>query len=256
MQNWYICPSLPYVYTRLFNTVTRAIRSLHSQRTGGFFQCNRFNDDATTGDNPRQSEMRTQMHGLDSGNAHVDAVRQREAAMKIARYIHHFTRYKAHGSSAVLESRMAQDSLSRLEDTLTRSIHVNDEGNIMCNYKQYVQTHSSLLYDKVATLNKSGCEVPSPHTEALVEAEVAPLLCWLVEDSSFNPLEDMDVYVYSEPLQSVRQHMFSKHHQHISVPKLSLEFLRLGFEELSKSRHVRSHYILFLYFYSCTMYTV
>ena len=42
------------------------------------------------------------------GNAHEETARQRSKGRSMAKFIHYYTRYKAHGESALLESRYIQ----------------------------------------------------------------------------------------------------------------------------------------------------
>lgn len=181
--------------------------SLHSQRTGGFFQCNRFVEN--------EDETSYRRISNDQGNAHVEAIRQRETAVRIARYIHHYTRFKAHGESVVLEARMANEAVVRLRDILARSIHVED-GDILFNEDDYVAKQTSYYLNSPS---KPGQEIT---------------LKWLLVDSSFIPYEDLDTCVYPTPLTAVRNRLMRSER----VEMVALEFLHLGFEELIKCRHV------------------
>jgi hypothetical protein len=94
--------------------------SLHSQNTGGYFQCNRFQD--ATG--RISSSEREAADSLDErGNAHADALRMRQRSNKMARFIHHFTRFQAHGQSFQMESRMSKDTYKRIDDGLKASLN-------------------------------------------------------------------------------------------------------------------------------------
>ena len=185
--------------------------SLHSQRTGGFFQCNRFIEN--------EDEPSFRRISNEQGNAHVEAIRQRETATRIARYIHHYTRFKAHGESVVLEARMATDAVERLQSILARSIHL-EEGEIIFNDDNYVAQQTSYY-------KRSSKQAPEP------------ALKWLLVDSSFTPHEDIDSCVYPAPLKAVRNRLMRSE----SVEMVALEFLHLGFEELIKCRHVSFLYV-------------
>ena len=63
--------------------------SLHSDNTGGYFQCNRYVSNMKIKDIP---EGATEMWGEELGNAHAETMRLREKNKKMARFIHHFTR--------------------------------------------------------------------------------------------------------------------------------------------------------------------
>lgn len=76
--------------------------TLHSNSTGGFFQCNRFVENI-------DNEL---------GNAQMESRRQLNKGRKMARFIHHFTRYLAHGESAVMEAKMQVETLARIMNEL------------------------------------------------------------------------------------------------------------------------------------------
>jgi hypothetical protein len=56
--------------------------SLHSDSTGGYFQCNRFVSQSHEGD----------LWAEERGNAHAETLRLRDQAKIMARFIHYFTR--------------------------------------------------------------------------------------------------------------------------------------------------------------------
>lgn len=65
--------------------------SLHSDTTGGYFQCNRFMQSLNAAEpNSSTDEVWTD----DRGNAHAESLRLKEKNKKMARFIHHFSRYK------------------------------------------------------------------------------------------------------------------------------------------------------------------
>lgn len=86
--------------------------SLHSDNTGGYFQCNRYVENT-----PAEEGIWAQ----ERGNAHADAVRAREKSRRMNRFIHHFTRYKAHGDSMSMEKRMHKETLRRIQEGLLSS---------------------------------------------------------------------------------------------------------------------------------------
>ena len=65
--------------------------SLHSDNTGGYFQCNRFIANLKVRDIPKDS-MVSDLWNEESGNAHAETLRLREKNKRMARFIHHFTR--------------------------------------------------------------------------------------------------------------------------------------------------------------------
>lgn len=64
--------------------------TLHSDNTGGYFQCNRF---VETNNNQNNSDGDgADMWAEERGNAHAETMRLRERNRRMARFIHHFTR--------------------------------------------------------------------------------------------------------------------------------------------------------------------
>lgn len=75
--------------------------ALHSDSTGGYFQCNRFvmtasnnNGGSGSGDGSGTASEggSISMWSEDRGNAHAETVRMRQRNKRMARFIHHFTR--------------------------------------------------------------------------------------------------------------------------------------------------------------------
>lgn len=90
--------------------------SLHGTSTGGYFQCNRFQAPASGGDSSDADYF-----SEDMGSAQAETHRMRHRAQKMARFIHHFTRYQAHGNSMILERRMKPETISRIVRELVHS---------------------------------------------------------------------------------------------------------------------------------------
>jgi hypothetical protein len=80
--------------------------SLHNANTGGHYQCNRFANAAV---NPVE------------GSARHEAMRIKAKGRQVSWFLHHFTRFKAHSDSAVLEARMHKETILRVADGLIRS---------------------------------------------------------------------------------------------------------------------------------------
>jgi hypothetical protein len=93
--------------------------SLHSNSTGGYFQCNKFKDkvvDNEDGDGDEDSS-----HRFEKGSSRAETLRLKMSGRRMARFIHHFTRYSAHTDSARREALMRLETLQRIEYTLYRS---------------------------------------------------------------------------------------------------------------------------------------
>lgn len=78
--------------------------SLHSNATGGFFQCNRFNERVTD-----EEEIPLGRFLAEEGSAHHETARMMNRGQRMARFIHHYTRFQAHGDSAAMEAKMAKE---------------------------------------------------------------------------------------------------------------------------------------------------
>jgi hypothetical protein len=99
--------------------------SLHSENTGGYFQCNRFQEAASGGGGGGGAgdgaDGGGDMWSDERGNAHAETLRMRQRNRTMARFIHHFTRFQAHGQSFQMESRMSKDTYKRIEDGLKQT---------------------------------------------------------------------------------------------------------------------------------------
>ncbi len=87
--------------------------SLHSNTTGGYFQCNKFKDENVGGDEVDSVFLK--------GSSRAEAERLRVSGRKMARFIHHFTRFSAHQDSSLREASMRLETLQRIEYTLYRT---------------------------------------------------------------------------------------------------------------------------------------
>eukprot|EP00607_Mallomonas_marina_P001795 CAMPEP_0182439052 /NCGR_PEP_ID=MMETSP1167-20130531/86187_1 /TAXON_ID=2988 /ORGANISM="Mallomonas Sp, Strain CCMP3275" /LENGTH=237 /DNA_ID=CAMNT_0024632639 /DNA_START=389 /DNA_END=1099 /DNA_ORIENTATION=+ len=98
--------------------------SLHSNNTGGFFQCNRF--ESTTGKNNEDEGENSAISALmdvEGGSAMAEQMRMKIKADRMARFLHHFTRCRAHGESIEMEYKMKRDTIYRLQESLLRTKH-------------------------------------------------------------------------------------------------------------------------------------
>ncbi|RYG70191.1 hypothetical protein EON64_00850 [archaeon] len=140
--------------------------TLHSDNTGGYFQCNRFVQQPTSSNNESGD-----MWSEERGNAHAEAMRARERSMKMARFIHHYTRYKAHSDSMVMELRMHKETLRRISDgfkacrdkkllwlqpAVPNPLYKNEETTLGLDVEQNVEE----LLKKIATPSKFDPTVP------------------------------------------------------------------------------------------------
>ena len=102
--------------------------SLHSDSTGGYFQCNRFvmqqtqQGGASGGGGDAGGDGERDIWAEERGNAHAETIRLRERNKKMARFLHHFTRFQAHRESLHLEGRMRRETLTRIAQALTDSV--------------------------------------------------------------------------------------------------------------------------------------
>mmetsp|Transcript_35230 Transcript_35230/g.85386 ORF Transcript_35230/g.85386 Transcript_35230/m.85386 type:complete len:1203 (+) Transcript_35230:195-3803(+) len=108
---------------------------LHGSATGGFFRCNIWNEEGE-GNNPDAADAAAAAAaeavvaangepGEDDegfGTAIYSARQQYRKRQDMNRFLHHYTRYEAHGQSARLERHMAQNATKRLAPVVTAAI--------------------------------------------------------------------------------------------------------------------------------------
>ena len=93
--------------------------SLHSNSTGGFFQCNRH----------LKADQSAESLGNDNfGSAQIDAIRSKVVQHEIARFIQYYTRYQAYCDSVALEKRMVHETLMRIQRSLEQTLPGTDSG--------------------------------------------------------------------------------------------------------------------------------
>jgi len=112
--------------------------SLHSNNTGGFFQCNRYVSEllqqtGVSDESANRSGNNDNFVSLveELGNAHVETQRIKERAAKMARFIPLYTRFKAQRDSVLMERRMFKDTMNRIQSELTSTYQaiVNNDKN-------------------------------------------------------------------------------------------------------------------------------
>ena len=85
--------------------------SLHSQASGGYFQCNRFKEEL--GDGKREG-------GFQAGSSQGESIRLAKSGQKMARFIHHYTRFNAHQDSLQKEVQMKVNTFGRIHRNLLK----------------------------------------------------------------------------------------------------------------------------------------
>jgi hypothetical protein len=78
--------------------------SLHSNKTGGFYRCNRFEE---------ESVVSTDNRG--EGSASDDMRKRMEQSVRADRFIHYYTRFAAQESSSKMEQKKRAETLSRIK---------------------------------------------------------------------------------------------------------------------------------------------
>lgn len=210
---------------------------LHSDNTGGYFQCNRFVANTKVGDLAEgENEMVGNLWAEESGNAHAETMRLREKNKRMARFIHHFTRfvkpdeachsffvifypcatcvrYQAHRDSVQLEGRMFKETARRIGEGLLAS---KEEGGTL----KWLQ----------------GYQVPHPLLEAAGEpSPVSSDKSNLRQGSALVSGEKSDGISTSAPSLTVGPTAVKKNDSHFTD---ATAFLKDGFEELLKCRCV------------------
>jgi hypothetical protein len=183
--------------------------SLHSDNTGGYFQCNRFVENQ--GQENANEVLDSDIWAEERGNAHAEALRSREKNRRMARFIHHFTRYQAHGQSYQMELKMSKDTLKRITD----SLKLSREG-------------------KLVWLQGSNFPIPNPvlprttHTDEVDSS--------LLKEDASTEKADKEENVKSEKLVNHKESLHENIKNYFLSVDPSLEFLTNGFEELIKCR--------------------
>ncbi|MGH7955072.1 MAG: hypothetical protein ACREOZ_03845 [Gloeomargaritales cyanobacterium] len=99
---------------------------MHSTRTGGFFRCNRWQDDD---DLDEYVDRQALIEGSDQHQgSHVQSARfARRKAKEMTRFIHHYSRWTAHRESAILERRMSTSAVTRLSPVVMAAKQCNSD---------------------------------------------------------------------------------------------------------------------------------
>lgn len=90
---------------------------LHGKRTGGFFRCNKWQEDEASDNAEAKSDP-----DLDTGTAQFSAYAARQASATMAHFLHYFNRYTAHLESSDLERNMADNVCTRLAPVIEASL--------------------------------------------------------------------------------------------------------------------------------------
>lgn len=174
---------------------------LHSNQTGGYFQCNRF-----VGNEDEESSNNRQIHGNDeAGSAQMESIRNKNKGQRMARFIHHYSRFQAHGDSSSMENKMYKETTSRISDEL----NATKEGNIT-----WLQ----------------GSSVVSPYIEKKETKEIE-----IKEKEIENNLKDIKIFsqvCVSTPTKEIKDIKDKNNLDEIYL----LDFLHNGFRELLKCR--------------------
>jgi len=123
-----------------FCWICREDWKLHNTETGGFFQCNRWQEDDKHKfyDTP-PPEQRSLEDNLTLGAARGDAISSENTygtalhsarvawkrSKEMGRFLHHYRRWMAHSESATLERKMAQTAYMRLAPVVEAAIDFN-----------------------------------------------------------------------------------------------------------------------------------
>lgn len=101
-----------------FCWICRKDWKLHGTATGGFFRCNIWQEDQPTPDGTKPSPPASELDNLPDEQGYGTAIHSAREAFRVrqemARFLHHYTRYEAHGESSTLEQNMADTVCTRL----------------------------------------------------------------------------------------------------------------------------------------------
>jgi hypothetical protein len=182
--------------------------SLHSDSTGGYFQCNRFLDPSLSNNNNANNAINDEdmldedsLWAEERGNAHAETMRIRDRNRKMARFIHYFTRFSAHGESVKMETKMSFDTMKRL----LGGLKLTRQGKLIWLQQQY-------------------CAIPSPNTTLLSSTGVSSVSDpWVVAEEigkvngATGKGEEMsieDLLATMELDEEVRQEILREHNEH------------------------------------------
>ena len=70
----------------------------------------------------------------EAGNAHMEALRNRNRGLRMARFIHHFTRAHAHQDSAAMENGLRAGTIKRITEGTTQSFLFNNFFTYVCMF--------------------------------------------------------------------------------------------------------------------------
>mmetsp|Transcript_5318 Transcript_5318/g.5819 ORF Transcript_5318/g.5819 Transcript_5318/m.5819 type:complete len:1186 (-) Transcript_5318:647-4204(-) len=211
--------------------------SLHSDNTGGYFQCNRFlesgNNNNTNSRGDSNDLLAEELWAEERGNAHAETMRLRERNRRMGRFIHHFTRYSAHEQSYQMEARMQRETLKRV----TESLRSTREGKLLWLQGASVPipltsaaTHE-LLQLSFNQQNSSEAK-PSSSTVSRVSKAENPLVA-AIEEALTPSIATVEKGTYAS---KDKDHLHENIRNHFLNSDVSLEFLINGFEELMKCR--------------------
>jgi hypothetical protein len=85
-----------------------------------------------------------------TGNAHMETFRMKQKAKRMSRFIHHYTRFKAHADSAIMEKKMHGETLSRIRFEI--------DAVITKNSFSWLQNDSSVVTRIKEVINKISVE--------------------------------------------------------------------------------------------------
>jgi len=135
--------------------------SLHSNSTGGYFQCNKYVEKGLDA-----SDGMTYSSGLEKGSSRAETVRLHMNANRMARLIHHFTRYSAHADSARREFAMRLETLQRIEYSLDKTAR----GDLYWLHENRSHNPAAADVHKKFGQNADNDDMPKPSTDLISHA--------------------------------------------------------------------------------------
>jgi len=132
--------------------------SLHNNSTGGYFQCNKYVEKGLDA-----SDGMTYSGGLEKGSSRAETVRLQMNANRMARLIHHFTRYSAHADSAQREFAMRLETLQRIEYSLDKTAR----GDLIWLHEGRIQIPANVDVNKRNVQNGDDNDMPKPRNASI-----------------------------------------------------------------------------------------
>ena len=241
--------------------------SLHSNDTGGYFQCNKFvskdiddENDNILGDDGQRPKGTRYKEGSSAG----EALRLQKQGQRMARFIHHFSRWSAHNESTEMEQGMKIETTNRIAENLRLTalgaIPWLQQNNIENPAAKVFEPRADADYSSISSVNIVENVNQSKTPERKSSSIIGRMTNWfspskekyarMDDDNDHN--EKIDFDKAAPLLIECDQNIGELHNKAIAVwdgqgPDY-LKFLYDGFDELAKCRQLLKGTYVYAYF--------